>query len=115
MQIFKSLFGQKPTSSNDAEETDNQGLITTLEREFISPIIENFGDDLIHREEVYEIFSEGLGDCKPTYELLSNVSEADIMNITKYAQKIAEDDRITDKYVRDAIKNTLSHWSKDQD
>ena len=111
--FLKKLLGKKTVSSN--EETagsDNQGFITTLEREFSVPIFEEFGEWIVEREEVYEIFSEGLSERHPTYELLSNIGDTEIKHIGDYARKLCEDDRITDLHVHKAIKATMLHWGE---
>jgi len=113
VEFFKKLFGQKKTVRKKITVPENQGFISTLEREFSVPIFEEFGEWIVQRDEVYEIFSEGLGDQHPTFELLSKTSNAEIERITKYAQEFCEDNRITFSHVQNAIKETLWHWKKE--
>jgi len=122
LRFFEKSFGQKVVSSDDLAVSEdqnsilsmeNQGLITTLEREFSVPIFKEFGEWIVQRDEVYEIFSEGLGDQHPTFELLSQIGDVEIEHIKNYAQKFCEDDRITSSHVRNAIKETLWHWKKE--
>lgn len=111
--FLKKILGKKMVLSNeDMAPSDNQGFITTLEREFSVPIFEEFGEWIVERDEVYEIFSEGLGDRHPTYELLSIIGDMEIQRIGEYARKFCEDDRITDLHVRNGIKAALLHWGE---
>jgi len=111
--FFEKLFGQKKTVPVETSVSENQGFISTLEREFSVPIFEEFDEWVVEREEVYEIFSDGLGGLHLTIELLSKVGSAEIELITKYAQEFCEDNRITFSHVQNAINETVWHWSEE--
>lgn len=122
LRLLEKFFIQKVVSSdeltvsenqNSTTTMDDQGFITTLEREFSVPIFKEFGEWVVERDEVYEIFSEGLDDQHPTFELLSQIGDTEIEKIKNYAQKFCEDERITSSHVRNAIKETLWHWKKE--